>query len=141
MEFWEPFQHLFLGTGKPKKNLCRGGRSQDLLVKKHQCTHSTTNTHKMTTTHTRQLQQHTRPTKNNYTQENLKTATIPTRQFDTHEANFHDFTHTKTCKFATVCVLTKYFRISYIIKSHIFASVYGLMKSVRILEATKRHKY
>ena len=35
--------------------------------KKHQCTHSTTNTHAMITIHTRQLQQYTRPTNNNYT--------------------------------------------------------------------------
>ena len=30
--------------------------------------------------HTRQLQQYTRPTNNNYTQDNLKLATIQTRQ-------------------------------------------------------------
>ena len=95
----------------------------------------------MTTIHTRQLQQYTRPTNNNYTQDKLKPATIPTRQIDTHETNYHDFTHTKTCKFATICVLTKSFRISYLIKSHIFASVHGLMKSVRILDATKVYKY
>jgi len=35
---------------------------------------------KMTTIHTRQLQQNTRPTNNNYTQDNLKLATIYTRQ-------------------------------------------------------------
>jgi len=34
----------------------------------------------MTTIHTRQLQQYTRPTNNNYTQDNLKLATIHTRQ-------------------------------------------------------------
>ena len=51
-----------------KKNLCRGGRSQDLpdsdfqpavqhlKYVTQQYTHSTTNTHKMTTIHTRQIQ-------------------------------------------------------------------------------------
>jgi hypothetical protein len=34
----------------------------------------------MTTVHTRQLQQHTRPTNNNYTQDKLKLATKHTRQ-------------------------------------------------------------
>ena len=34
----------------------------------------------MTTIHTRQLQQYTQPTNNNYTQDNLKLATIHTRQ-------------------------------------------------------------
>ena len=59
-----------------KRNLCQGGWSQDLpntdfqpavrhLKLKQQYTHSTTNTHKMTTIHTRQLQQFTRPTNNN----------------------------------------------------------------------------
>ena len=44
-------------------------------------THSTTNTHKITTTiHTRQLQQYTWPTNNNYTQDNLKLGTIHERQ-------------------------------------------------------------
>jgi len=45
-------------------------------VKIQQCTHSTKYTHKMATIHTRQLQQYTRPTNNNYTQDNLKLATI-----------------------------------------------------------------
>jgi len=35
-----------------------------------------TNTHKMTTIHTIQLQQYTWPTNNNYTQDNLKLATM-----------------------------------------------------------------
>ena len=48
-------------------------------VKKQQCPHSTTNTHKITT-HTRQLQQYTRSTNNNYTQDNLKLATNHPRQ-------------------------------------------------------------
>ena len=30
LETLEPSQHSFIGTGKTKKNLCRGGRSQDL---------------------------------------------------------------------------------------------------------------
>ena len=34
----------------------------------------------MTTIHTRQLQQYTRPTNNNYTQDHLKLATVHTRQ-------------------------------------------------------------
>ena len=61
-----------------KKNLCRGGRSQDLpntdfqlavrhlkYKKKQQCTHSTVNTHNITTTiHTAKQQQlHTRQIK------------------------------------------------------------------------------
>jgi len=73
------------------KDLCRGGRSQDLpntdfqaaarhLKKKQQYTHSKTNTHKITTIHTRQLQQYTRPNENNYKQDNLKLATKHTRQ-------------------------------------------------------------
>jgi hypothetical protein len=37
----------------------------------------------MTTIHTRQLQQNTRPINNNYTQDNLKLATIHTRQINT----------------------------------------------------------
>ena len=48
-------------------------------VKKKQCPHSTTNTHR-TTTHTRQLQQYTRSTNNNYTKDNLKLAIKHTRQ-------------------------------------------------------------
>ena len=44
------------------------------VKKKKQCPHSTTNTHKITT-HTRQLQQYTRPTNNNYTKDKLKLAT------------------------------------------------------------------
>ena len=44
-------------------------------VKKKQCPHSTTNTHKITT-HTRQLQQYTRSTNNKYPKDNLK---IPTK--------------------------------------------------------------
>jgi len=42
-------------------------------------TRSTTNTHKTTTIHARQLQQYTRQTNNNYTQNNLKLATIHMR--------------------------------------------------------------
>ena len=42
-------------------------------------TYSTANTHKITT-HTRQLQQYTRSTNNNYTKDNLKLATKYTRQ-------------------------------------------------------------
>ena len=30
LETWEPSQHSLVDTGKPSKNLCRGGRSQDL---------------------------------------------------------------------------------------------------------------
>ena len=41
--------------------------------------------------HTRQLQQYTRPTINNYTQDNLKLATINTRQLETSNN-----THKKT---------------------------------------------
>jgi len=48
-------------------------------VKKKQCPNSITNTHKITT-HKRQLQQYTRSTNNNYTQDNLKLATKDTRQ-------------------------------------------------------------
>ena len=76
-----------------KKNLRRGGRSQDLpdtdfqpavwhlkYKKKGQDRpHSTTNTHKITT-HTRQLQLYTRSTNNNYTKYNLKLETKHTRQ-------------------------------------------------------------
>jgi len=38
------------------------------------------NTHKMTTIHTRQLQQYTQDNYNNYTQDNLKLAAIHARQ-------------------------------------------------------------
>ena len=43
-----------------------------------------TTIHTSTSIHTRQLQQYTRPTNNNYTQENLKLATIRTRQIKIH---------------------------------------------------------
>ena len=39
----------------------------------------------MTTIHTRQLQQYTRPTNNNYAQHNLKLATIHRRNNNTQE--------------------------------------------------------
>jgi len=45
----------------------------------------------VTTIHTRQLQQYTRPTNNNYTQDNLKLATIHTRQ---HFSLFHAISST-----------------------------------------------
>jgi len=51
-------------------------------VKKKQYPHSTTNTHEITT-HTRQLQQYTRSTNNNYTKDNLKLATKHARQIQT----------------------------------------------------------
>jgi len=38
----------------------------------------------MTTTHTKQLQQYTRPTNNNYTQDNLKLATVHIKQIRIH---------------------------------------------------------
>jgi len=38
----------------------------------------------MTTIHTRRLQQYTRPTNNNYTQDNLKLTTVHTRQIRIH---------------------------------------------------------
>ena len=52
-------------------------------VKKKQCLHSTTNAHKIIT-HTRQLQQYTRSTNNNYTKDDLKLATKHTRSNKTH---------------------------------------------------------
>ena len=74
-----------------KKNLYRGGRTQDLpgtdvqqavrhLKKKQQYTHSTTNTHKMTTVHTRQIQQYTQ---DNYKNTHKTTTTINTRRLIT----------------------------------------------------------
>jgi len=48
-------------------------------VKKKQCPHSATYTHKITT-HTRQLQQYTRSANNNCTKDSLKLATKHTRQ-------------------------------------------------------------
>ena len=91
-----------------KKNLCRGGRSQDLpntdfqppvrhLNKKQQYTHSATNTQKTTTTihirkltviHTRQLEQYTQDNYNNThkkTNSNTHktTTTLHTRQLAT----------------------------------------------------------
>jgi len=88
LESWEPSQHLLLGTGKPRKPVSRlpvAGPSEYWLlasspaskVRKKQCPHSTTNTHKITT-HTRQLQ-YTRSTNNNYTKDNLKLVTKHTR--------------------------------------------------------------
>ena len=62
-----PSEHLLLASSPTSK------------VKKQQCPQSTANTHKITT-HTRQLQQYTRPTNNNYTQHNLKLATVHRRQ-------------------------------------------------------------
>ena len=77
---------------KTKKNLCRGGRSQDLpntdfgspvsKVKIAIHTHSTTNTHTMTTIHVRQLTIHTRQlqhnTQENYNNTHKTTTTIHT---------------------------------------------------------------
>jgi len=49
-------------------------------VQKKTAIHTVQQIHISTTTHTRQLQQYTRPTNNNYTQDNSKLATIDTRQ-------------------------------------------------------------
>ena len=93
------------GHRETKKNLCRDGRSQDLpntdfqpavrhlqYKKKQQCTHSTTNTHKMTTIHTRQLQQHTQ---DNYNNTHKTTTTI-------HTANQQQL-HTRQLKTSNTC--------------------------------------
>jgi len=62
LETGEPSQHSLVDTGKhQEKNLCRGGRSQDLLAsspasKARISKHSTTNTHK-STTDTHKIQQ------------------------------------------------------------------------------------
>ena len=78
-------------------------------------THNTTNnnTHKTTTTiHTRQLQQHTRSTNNNYTQYNLKLATKHTRHITIqHVQKVNNTTVRKYCTqfpvfFPTHTVLT-----------------------------------
>jgi len=66
LETWETSQHSLVDTGKPKKNLCRGGRSQDLpdtdfypavrhlrVTYEQQYTHSTTNTHNVQQIHIR----------------------------------------------------------------------------------------
>jgi len=90
LECWEPSQHLLIDTGKPRKTcvemaglrnfrLLTSGQQSGIL-KKQQCPHSTTNTHKVTTD-TRQLQQYAGSTNNNYTKYNLKLATKHTRQF------------------------------------------------------------
>jgi len=90
---WNPGNHLSIRSSaqwnqqKPVSRWSVAGPSEYWLlasspsskVKKKQCPHSTTNTHK-TTTHTRQLQQYTRPTNNNYIKDNLKLATKHTRQ-------------------------------------------------------------
>ena len=81
---------MLLGTRKARKTCvevagCRTFRiltysqQSGIWSKKQQCPHSTANTHKITT-HPRQLQQYTRSTNNNYTQDNLKLATKHTRQ-------------------------------------------------------------
>ena len=63
-----------------------------ILCKKQQFTHSTTNIHKITT-HTRKLQQYTLPTNNNYTQDNLKLATIYPKQINTRDKSKNSSIH------------------------------------------------
>ena len=65
-------------AGRRNFGILTSNQQPGIYVKK-QCPHSTTNTHKITT-HTRQLQQYTRSTNNNYTTDNLKLATKHTRQ-------------------------------------------------------------
>ena len=96
-----------------KKNLCRGGRSQDLPstdfypavrhlnLKKQQYTHSTANTHTMTTIHTRQLQQNTQNNYNNThktTNNSIHktTTTIHTRQLQQNTQDNYNNTHKTT---------------------------------------------
>ena len=82
-----------------KKNLCRDGRSQDLpgtdfqpavrhqkyKKKSNAHTHSTANTHKMTTIHTRQLQQYKQ---DNYNNTHKTTTTRRINQFSWPPVNF-----------------------------------------------------
>ena len=83
-----------------KRNLCRGGRSQDLpntdfqpaarhLKEKQQYTHSTANTHKMTIL-TRQLQQYTQ---DNYNNTHKTTTKIHTRQLQQYTQDNYNNTH------------------------------------------------
>ena len=78
LESWEPSHHLLIEQGNQEKSVSRwpvAGPSEYWLLasspaykvkkKKQQCTHSTTNTHKMTTIHTRQLRQYTQNYYNN----------------------------------------------------------------------------
>ena len=89
-----------------KINLCRGGRSQDLLNTDfqpavrylNQYTHSTTNTHKMTTIDTRQLTTiHTRQLTTIHTRQ---LTTIHTRQLKIHVQKVNN---TKIRKYCTLC--------------------------------------
>ena len=88
-----------------KKNLCRGGRSQELpstdiqpavrhlkYIKKQQCTHSITNTHKMTTIHKRTTTIHTRQLQ----QYKKKTTTIHKRQLQQYTQDNYNNTHKTT---------------------------------------------
>jgi hypothetical protein len=95
LECWEPSERLLIGTGKQRKTCVEvaGRRTFRILTssqqsgihsKEQQYTHSTANPHKMATIHTRQLQQLTRPTNNNYTQDNLKLTTIHTSKIIMH---------------------------------------------------------
>jgi len=63
-------------AGRRTFRILTSSQQSGIQSERQHCTHSTANTHKMTTVHTRQLQQYTRPTNNNYTQDNLKLATI-----------------------------------------------------------------
>ena len=100
-----------------KKNLCRSGRSHELLntdfqpavqnlKQKQHYTHSTTNTHKLTTIHTRQLHQYTRDIQQKYTQDNYNnthkiTTTIHTRQLQQYTQDNYNNTHKTTTSIHT----------------------------------------
>ena len=115
-----PYRHR-----ETKKNLCRSGRSQDLpntdlkpavrhLKSKQQYTHSTKNTHKMTTIHTRQLQKHT---KDNYNNTHKTTTTIHTRKLQQYTQDNYNNTHKTTITIHTrqlTTIHTRHLKIQHI---------------------------
>jgi len=107
---WNLGNHLNIAyrRSETKKNLRRGGRSQDLpntdfwpavrhLKRKQQYTHSTVNTHKMTTIHARQLTTiHTKQlqkyTQDNYNNTHKTNTTVHTRQLTIHTRQLQQYT-------------------------------------------------
>ena len=83
LECWKPSQHLLIDAGKPRKSCVEVARHRTFRIlilasstaskfKKQQYTHSTTNTHKITTPTQDNYNNTHGQTNNNYTQDNLK---------------------------------------------------------------------
>ena len=104
MGSWEPSLHLLIATGKPRKTCVEvaGRRTFRILAssqqsgiksKKQQYTHSTANTHKITTIHTRQLQKYTQDSYNNT---HKTTTTIHTNNYNNTHKTTNNNSHNKT---------------------------------------------